>query len=648
MPSQVPIEQFRLSVEEIKSGKVIDNEGDARSFEEYLSIAKKNEDWEAAIVIQNALANYDIYYRMNHKAVYDSLKNFKQHLPKIHNIQQVAKYYIAYAEAATYLQKYHASLEILEQAMSHLEPKRDSVISAYAYIYLKAGENSSKINSLIASVTYFKKASEIFLQQKDTISFLWSQNGLSRLLGNNGLFNEADEARTPIFLWSDKIDEVEVVVMAHITAAIEATTQHQSDKELYHVRQALLLKDQMTSNAKNIIAILTSACATYVFARQNLLDESDHHLKKMIALMEGEQGSTFLKTYYSLARAQNAFAHKDYKNSNGYLLAVLENVKQSKEPENILAFEYLLAQNYQETGDLGSSLMHYKNYIKLKDSIEKSTSRKRFAYVQSQFEMQKKDLEISEQKQYISLLGAKNKLKSQWILIGGICLVSIFSVIYLLRSRAFQKHNQRLQKAFYENMLLSIEKERERIAGDLHDSIGQNLLIIKNKFLSKDENEDVSIVDNTIKGIRDISQDLHPYKFEKIGLIQSLKDTIKVLQENTVIFFSEQIDQKENIGRNLCKEKHLHVFRILQEALNNVIKHSEAKACSLVVNAEVDAINFIVKDNGKGFVSPKKTDVNNSLGMRTMRGRAMAIGASFKITSIVNEGTIVHLKIPKK
>ncbi|MEJ4088936.1 sensor histidine kinase [Galbibacter orientalis] len=640
-------ENLEQVVSKIKSDSYTNSPAAIKSLRDFLIVSKKNKDWKSAIIILNYLANYDIYYEMNHKTIYDSLQLFEQNISKITDIQEVAKYYIAYAEAATYLEKYETSLQIIDKALTVLEPKKDSVIEKYAYLYLKAGENSSKVNNLIKSVTYFKRASEIFLKQKDTISFLWSQNGLSRLLGNNGLFDEAAEARNPIFLWKNKISEVEVVVMAHITAAIEATSQNAIDKELYHTRQALLLADQMASESKQVIEILMRACATYIFARHNLLKESDAHLKKLKGLMEHEQRNAFLNTYYTLAIGQNTYAHGNYKRSVAYLLDVFETVKQAREPENILAYEFLLAQNYEEIGNINKSLSHFKNYMTLKDSIQKSTSRKRFAYVQNKFELQKKDLEIAEQKQYISLLGAKNKLKSQWILIGGISLISIFLVIYLLRSRAFQKRNQKLQKEFYENLFFSIEKERKDIASNLHDSIGQNLLVIKNKFLLKDQNEDVSVVDNTIKGIRDISQNLHPYKFEKIGLLASLKNTIKVLQQNTAIFFSEEINEEENLVSTIDIEKHLQIFRIIQEALNNVIKHSEAKACFLDIKADVNYINFFVKDNGKGFVVSKYKNLSNSLGMKTMRGRSAIINASLEITSTLNNGTLVHLKVPK-
>ncbi|WP_143273602.1 sensor histidine kinase [Aquimarina sp. MAR_2010_214] len=635
-------------VSKIKNNTLVKDEQYVPFLAKQLELAKNNNDWESAIVIQNTLAEEGIYSQMNHKAVYDSLKKFNDYIPEIKNTKEVAKYYISYAEAAIYLQKYHASLKILTQATSYLESKKDSLLYEYGYAYLKAAETSTKTNNLINSVTYFKKASDIFLKQKDTVSFLWSQNGLSRLLGNNGLYKEADEVRKPIFLWADIdiINETGVVVMAHITAALQAIMQNDTQKELYHVRQALLFNSQMTSSEKQIVEILNHACATYVFARHDLLKESDENLKKLNNLMIGANDSPFLSTYYTLASSQNAYAHKNFKKAEKGLAKWLKIVKQSKVSENILDYEYLLAQTYESMGNANQSIHHFKSYIRLKDSIQKSTSRKRFAYIQSQFEAEKKDLEIAKQKKHIVLLSVESKLKSQWIIIIVIFLTAIFFITYLIRSKRFQKHQQKLLKQFGQDLLNSIETERKRIASDLHDGIGQNLLVIKNKILLQNENEDVSIVDQTIKEIREISQNIHPYRFEKIGLEASLKNTIKLLQESTSIFFSEEIKNKENIEGMISKEKHLQIYRILQEALNNVLKHSKTSACNLSVYSELEYVNFIVKDNGIGFVFSEAN--KRSLGMKTMQGRAKMIESILTINSIKNKGTIIHLKVPVK
>ncbi|MDO3695666.1 ATP-binding protein [Wenyingzhuangia sp. chi5] len=627
-------------VSEISSGTNIKDNERAASVERYLNFAKNHKNWDKAIILQNALANYYMYYKMNYEEIYNSLKKFKKYLPRIKNQKEIAKYYIAYAEVATFLQEYEASIEILNEAITNLHKDKDLIPGEYAYMYLKAGENSSKINNLIKSVTYFKEASGLFLSQNDTISYLWSQNGLSRLLGNNGLYDEAEKARDPIFKWKHKIPEIDVVVMAHITAAIEATTQNNKKKELYHVKQALLLKDKVFSELKNVIEIFMRACATYVYARHDLLKESDENLKELNQLMIGLEQNSVLNTTYMLARSQNAFAHKDYQQTKNYILAILETVRASKEPEKILDFEYLLAQAYQKTGETKKALHYFKNYINIKDSIQKSASRKRLAYVQNQFETEKKDLEILKQNNYISLLAAENRLKSQWILIGGIALISFFTILYLLRSASFEKRKQKLQKEFTQNILSSVENERKLIAMELHDSVGQQLMLLtrKAKKLSDSSFQELSL--DTLTTIRSISHNLYPVVLKRLGFTEAAQSLINDMDENSHVFFTTEIAY---IDEDLNEEQALHLYRILQEILQNIIKHAKAKSVFIKVSKSKEHIRLIIKDNGLGFNYNEISKTSKSLGLKFIEERCKIIQAKLYISSSTNEGTVVKI-----
>ncbi|WP_347373265.1 histidine kinase [Aequorivita sp. Q41] len=524
-------ERLAVFAKKISENKIAKDEGYISLLESYITLAIANSDWENALVFKNTLATYLLFDTANPKKAYHLLSAYKGNLNKASSIEEIANFYLIYAETATYMQEYKVSLDILMEGILFLESEARTEIRQYADMHLTAGENSSKINNIIKSAGYFKKASELYIAQKDTIPYLWSQNGLSRLMGNYGLFDEAVKARETIFLWQDALSQIDVVVMAHITAAIEATMQDLPEAELCHTEQALLLKDQMSSDIKPIIEILANACATYTYARQGFLKKSDENLKQLKSAVVGFENNSFLKTYYSLAEAQNAYAHADYLKTINSILSSLAAVKKSKEPEIIMDYEHLLAQSYEELGNTKQSLVHFKNYINLKDSIQKTRSQKRFVYVHNEFELEKKDFQINKQKKNIALLNAENRIKTQWMLFGGIGFILLFLTIYLFRTRAFVKRNQKLQKIYSQNLIQSIEKERKRIAGDLHDSIGQSLLIIKNKFLTDKNIEDSTIVDKALEEVREISQDLHPYKFENIGLINSLKNTIETLQK---------------------------------------------------------------------------------------------------------------------
>src|SRR5690606_15093704 len=115
-----------------------------------------------------------------------------------------------------------------------------------------------------------------------------------------------------------------------------------------------------------------------------------------------------------------------------------------------------------------------------------------------------------------------------------------------------------------------------------------------------------------------------PFQFEKLGLVASIKNTVETFQKHSTIFYSEAIEEDTF---SLPKDKEIFVYRIIQECLNNVEKHSKAKACNVMAEGKKDFVLFQVKDNGVGFDSTETAELLNSLGMKTLKERAQIIGA---------------------
>src|SRR5690554_7526168 len=96
--------------------------------------------------------------------------------------------------------------------------------------------------------------------------------------------------------------------------------------------------------------------------------------------------------------------------------------------------------------------------------------------------------------------------------LGGLLLIGMFSTIYFWRSRNFSHRKAKLEKVFAQDLIRNVEAERKRISSELHDSIGQSLLLIKNRvFLDSDKKTDATLIDNTIDEVRNLSQKLHPF-----------------------------------------------------------------------------------------------------------------------------------------
>ena len=144
-------------------------------------------------------------------------------------------------------------------------------------------------------------------------------------------------------------------------------------------------------------------------------------------------------------------------------------------------------------------------------------AKKRFAYVQAQFQSEKKDLEIQQQNQAIELLQAENRIANQRFLLGGIIVIGLFGGIYFWKQRLFSIRKGKLQKRFAQNLIRHLEDERKHIARELHDSIAHNLLLIKNSLLLNVQSAP-ALIDQSIQEVQSMSQSLHPFQFEKTGL----------------------------------------------------------------------------------------------------------------------------------
>lgn len=639
-------EKLNLLSEILTNGSVINDSVSANIIAKYRAVAIETKNWDSALLYTNKLANYYIFKALEHQKAFDFCKSMYPNLEACSNDKEIASFYINYAEAATYLQKYRKSLEILNESISIFESSKDSSLHEFGYAYLKAGENSTKINSISESASYFKKAGELFSFQKDTLFYLWTQNGLSTLFSNNGLYDEAEKARKPIYNLGASINEKQVVAMAHVRAAIDASIKNNTEEELYHTE--LALKNISTnSDVSEIVNILILSSAVSTYARQNNIELSNKYLKKLNTKINSISNSAFLNSYYTLAQAYNANANGKYEQAETYVNTIISSIKNSHEASNLLQIEHLLALINENKGQSKKALNHYKKFVRIKDSLDKAASRKKFAYVQSLFESEKKDLEISKQQKNIALLSAKNKLKNQWLLFGGIAIFALFLIAYLWRSKKFLKRKEALQKQFSQNLIKNIEQERKRISSELHDGIGQNLLLIKNRFQQTEnpkDNNDITLVDDTINDVRNISHRLHPFRFEKLGLIASLKHTIETFQKSSKIFYSEAIETPKT---SIPKDKEIYIYRMIQECLNNVEKHSQAKACKVSLFENDSNLIFEVKDNGIGFNVSQNTDLLDSLGMKTLKERAKLIDATLTIKSNKNKGTTIKISVPK-
>ena len=193
------------------------------------------------------------------------------------------------------------------------------------------------------------------------------------------------------------------------------------------------------------------------------------------------------------------------------------------------------------------------------------------------------------------------------------------------------------------------------MAGDLHDSIGAMLstirvsLITQAKKASADVDsitESKKMLDDTIESVRRISRDLMPSTLEKFGLAQAVKEMCERFQSTSMlpIAYSEDGDI-----RPLEKKRELMLFRIVQELINNALKHAQAEKISVSFVSDENNLRITVEDNGIGFnVEEHKADTRTGkgLGLFNIENRARLVSAAVEFQSGLNQGSRIALTVP--
>ena len=310
-----------------------------------------------------------------------------------------------------------------------------------------------------------------------------------------------------------------------------------------------------------------------------------------------------------------------------------------------------LSDAYNGLGNYKKALDYYKKAVAFEDSINSEEQIKKTYQLQSKYDLEKKET-IHKTEQQQQKLIATQKLKNKNQLVAGVSIVSVLGVafgflMFQIKQRKRETEvviqREKEQEKFSQQLLQSQEEEKVRISRELHDSVGQDLILLKNQAQSSHNKELESNISSTLNNLRRITQGLHPFVLERFGLTSALKKLLKIIDQNSSVFISDEIDEIDNL---LTTQQELHVYRIVQEAINNILKHSESPSALITAEKQEQYIAVSIKDYGKGFDWSKKSTLKNSLGMKTLQERAKILNAEFSIKSTKKKGTSIYLKIP--
>lgn len=347
-------------------------------------------------------------------------------------------------------------------------------------------------------------------------------------------------------------------------------------------------------------------------------------------------------------------AKGDYKNAILSLTFSNKVAEQMKYPELQSSNYHELSTIASNSGDYRAALDYYKLYTGIRDSLFSIEKAKQVTELNTKYETEKKEQQILLQQ---SELSRKNLSIIAIVILAALAALLTYSFYrrYRLKQKAtMQAEIIRQQEISTRAVLEAEERERQRIAKDLHDGVGQimsaakmNLSAFENELFFNNPEQRlkferiIKLVDESCKEVRAVSHNMMPNALLKAGLASAVRE------------FTDKIDDKvlkidlysEGLNERLDTNIETVLYRVIQECVNNVIKHARANHLDISLIKDNDGISATIEDNGKGFDTSDKTKFDG-LGLKNIRTRVEYLKGTVEYNSKPGKGTLVAIHVP--
>ena len=319
-----------------------------------------------------------------------------------------------------------------------------------------------------------------------------------------------------------------------------------------------------------------------------------------------------------------------------------------------------LSKTYQQSGDYKKALATSQQYLKVANQISNEKNDQNIARLNVQYETEKKEQQIKTLNQQSTIQKLQiNRRNTILAITAGLLVISaLFG--YLLLSRRKLVENVRLQQALSKQQELSVkaifnaeDQERRRIAAELHDGVGQilscALMNLNSLFESVDLKQEqadlahrsLALVTESYDEMRSISHQMIPNSLLKNGLAQALRESLSKIDEKII---RVQLND-DGLASHLDAQTETALYRIIQEAFNNVLKHAQATKVYISLMSDADGISVTIEDNGNGFDSTLIHE-NKGIGLKNIRTRIESLKGTVEFDTAPGKGTLVVINLP--
>ncbi len=390
----------------------------------------------------------------------------------------------------------------------------------------------------------------------------------------------------------------------------------------------------------------------YFETAKNKAEKLDH--KFQVANHLNSLGNCYLETG-NLQLAKDYFFQSDS-------LAVKHNIK-SIEAKISLSLSKL----YQVQNQYQNAYIALQRYTTLIDSLLSSEVRNQTMQLQTQFETNKKDREISHLQQMQMEKDFAIGRRNTYLSFGGGIILLLCGSIYLLigihRNRQDLNKQQTIlleekvktiekeqQITSLQSMINGQESERTRIARDLHDGLGGLLSTVKMHYTTLTQNtpsilqnklyqKTLDLINNAADELRKVAHNMMPEVLMKLGLAEAIREFCNNITAGKSLLITFQAFGME---KRLCSSTEIMIYRIVQELVQNIIKHARASEAIIQINRDHNRLSLIIEDNGCGF-NLKEAGAKNGMGLETVKSRVAYLNGHITVDSRKDIGTTIMI-----
>lgn len=505
--------------------------------------------------------------------------------------------------------RYDVAAKNFQEAIAILEKDKNNN-KKLAPVYNELAKLYRKTKDLDAALENYSKASAIYQSLNDTA-------GIAMILNESGVVYEY------------KYDYKEAINRYSLS-------MHMAEK---------------AGDSLSVSYSLSNIAGVYIIEKK--YDLAERNLLRCLRIREWLKDSFAMALVYSdLGAAMNAKG--DYKKAFDYLSKSNQLAEKLRYPE-------LLSNNYNELslaaqrqGDYQRAFEYYNKRTALRDSLFTLEKTKEIQRLNSQYETARKEQMIQSQQTRIRLQNYLFIGLGILILLGVLLALSYYKRYKLKREGQLQAEIIRQQEIKAKAILEAEENERQRIAKDLHDGVGQmmsaakmNLSAIESELQFTDAAQKksfekiIGLVDESCKEVRTVSHIMMPNALLKTNLSNAIHEFVNKLSNKTlqVHVYTEGLDKKLDTNVETV------LYRVMQECVHNAIKHAGATRLDISLIRDKEGISGTVEDNGKGF-DPADTHKYEGIGLKNIITRIEYLKGTVEFDSSPGRGTVISLHVP--